>query len=364
MTSAAEKVFFHALASWPRQTPARLRLLKSFPSWEEAWRAPLPDLLNAGLDGEIASDLAAFRRGFESEEEFAKLEAEGISFLLPGEKNFPKRLEEIDAPPAFLFAKGEILPRDAIALAVVGSRAVSEYGRRAVEKLVEPIAAAGVTIVSGLALGTDALAHEAALAAGGRTLAFLANGLDSIHPATNRRLAEKILKTGSGALLSEKPLGGKPEPHDFPIRNRLIAGSALGTLVIEAAEKSGSLITARLALDAGREVFAVPGSIFSKTSGGTNLLLKTSAARPVSSAEEILDALKVDARARQVEFSAALPEDPLEKKVFAELGEEPRPADEIARATGIPSAQVAAALTMMEMRGQAKAFGGGRWARG
>ena len=218
-----------------------------------------------------------------------RLDTTGIKAVTQIDSGYPSNLKHIYDPPVVIYMKGKFIQDDALGLAVVGTRGATPYGIAVTEKFAGALARAGITIISGLALGIDTAAHQSALKAAGRTVAVLGSGVDIIYPTSNRRLAERVADTG--VLLSEYPPGTEPERGHFPRRNRIIAGLALGVLVTEAPAKSGALITASLALDYGREVFVVPGSILSAKSEGTNSLLKQGS-NPVTCAEDILSGME------------------------------------------------------------------------
>jgi len=243
-------------------------------------------------------------------------------------------------------------------LAVVGSRKFSSYGKMAAEKIIGILSQNNLTITSGLALGIDAIAHLTALEAGGRTIAVLGSGLDkeNIYPSANRYLADKIISSG-GTIISEFPIGTPPLKHNFPQRNRLIAGISIGTLVIEADEKSGALITARYALEQNREVFAVPGSIFSNQSRGTNKLIKQGAI-PITAAEDIIEALNLAQATGPIDKKNIVPQTPEEEKIFLQLSHEPMHIDELMRLTKLDTSKINSTLTIMEMKGLVKNLGG------
>ena len=201
---------------------------------------------------------------------------------------YPSQLKEIDTPPLLLYIRGELTPEDALSISLVGSRDAKDYGRKVSYRLSYQLAQRGLTVVSGLARGIDTSAHRGALEAGGRTIAVMGSGLSFVYPATNRDLAEKI--TESGALISEFPMETKPKPNNFPRRNRIISGLTLGTVVVEASNRSGALITARLAGEQGREVFAVPGEIFSELSTGTHRLINNGA-KLINTVDDLLNEL-------------------------------------------------------------------------
>jgi DNA processing protein len=264
-------------------------------------------------------------------------------------------LRELVNGPPLLYVRGTLAENDRWAMAVVGTRGATTYGRDATRKLVGDLVAAGVTVVSGLALGIDAVAHEAALKAGGRTLAVLGSGVDQIYPTTNRRLGEAL--TGQGALISEYPLGTIPVPTNFPPRNRIISGLALGVLVVEAAARSGALITVQFALEQGRDVFAVPGSIFSTKSEGPHGLIRDGATI-VTRADDVLEALNMQNAVEQQAIAAAVPETPEEIALLRLVEAEPRHIDAISRDSTLAPPVVSATLAMLELKGLVKQVGG------
>lgn len=287
--------------------------------------------------------------------------AAAIGAVVLEEENYPALLKRIHKPPEKLFYRGSLEIFSRSCLAIVGARKISVYGTQAAGRIVKPLARTGLGIISGLAFGIDALAHSLALEENGLTAAVLGCGLDTIYPATHRRLAEDIIKKG-GCLISEFPPGVPAFKTNFPRRNRLIAGLALGTLVIEAAERSGSLITARHALAENREVMAVPGSIFTATSAGTNGLIKLGA-QVVTSAEDVIAILKLDlpplshASVVSAQLSAS------EGEILKHLSHEPRHIDEIAAALQLDIRSINSRLTIMEMAGLVKNTGNLRYIR-
>jgi len=332
--------------------PARLaRLIERCGSAEAAWRADAFDMAAAGLDARSSAALAVAQRELDLDAELARVAAAGANLLTVEDAAYPRLLRAAPAPPPLLYLRGALLPTDEWAVAVVGTRTPTSYGREATLRIVRDLAEAGVTVVSGMALGIDGAAHQAALEAGGRTLAVLGSGVDQPYPGRHRRLAEQI--AAQGAIISDYPLGTVPAPANFPPRNRIIAGLSLGTVVVEAGERSGSLITVEFALDQGRDVFAVPGHIFSRQSAGAHRLIRAGA-QLVTSAEEILAALDLDAASAQREARAELPADPAEARVYELLGYEPCHADELARAARLSAAEAAAALAMLELKGMAR----------
>ncbi len=330
---------------------------------ETAWSASAGELRQAGLDMQIAEEFIAHRQKINPEQEWEKLRQENINVLTIKSIGYPKLLKEIyDAPP-LLYYRGELRKNINFSLSVVGSRKYSAYGQRAAEKLSAELSQAGIAIVSGLALGIDTLAHLSCLKAGGYTISVLGSGLDrqNIYPSSNRYLADKIIKE-NGLILSEFPCGTPPLRHHFPRRNRIISGLTLGTLVIEAGEKSGALITARYALEQNREVFAVPGGIFSPNSEGTNNLIK-SGARAVCSAGDILESLSLDAAniKTAVASQKIIPESSEEKIILENLTREPTHINQLNRTTQLDTNVINATLLTMELKGYIKNLGGGNY---
>ncbi len=242
----------------------------------------------------------------------------------------------------------------------MGTRNVSAYGREVAETLSRDLAANRLTIVSGLARGVDGAAHQAALKAGGRTVAVLGSGVDVIYPPEHRRLAQQISE--NGAVISEYPLGTQPDAMNFPPRNRIISGLSLGVVVVEADEKSGALITTTYAAEQGRDVFAVPGGIFSRTSRGTNKLIQDGA-KLVTCATDILEELNLEMVAKRAEAQLALPDDDAERNVLQTLTRDPMPIDDVIRRTNLPASVVAGALAMLELKGLARLADGAQYTR-
>ena len=256
-----ERAYWVALTMVSQIGPARMmRLLERFGEAQAAWRASPLDLAGAGLDRRAIESLATLRQTLDPAVEWRRIEAAGAQVLTLDDPSYPSRLRQIaDAPPV-LYVKGDLIDADDWSIAVVGTRRSTPYGRQATERIVGDIAAAGVIVVSGLARGIDTWAHKAALARGGRTIAVLGSGVDRIYPDENRALASQIAE--HGAIISEFPIGTQPDAMNFPRRNRIVSGLTRGTLIVEADYKSGAMHTANYAAEQGRDVFAVPGSIF------------------------------------------------------------------------------------------------------
>ena len=354
--------YWLALNRVPGLGTQRFRLLMArFPSLEEAWRASASDLEAAGLDRRTVAAILECRARISPEEEREKLEQAGVSAFTLRDAAYPPRLKEIYDPPPVLYIRGALLPVDERSVAVVGTRKATAYGREAASTLAGDLARHGVTIVSGLARGIDAVAHRAALEAGGRTIAVLANGLDIVYPPEHRGLSAEV--EAHGALLSEHPLGTRPDASHFPRRNRILSGMTLGTLVVEAGEVSGALWTVSHALEQDREVFCVPGSIFSPASVGANRLIQEGA-KLVMSYVDILEELNLTSVARQLEMPAiVVPASDAESALLGQLSHEPVHIDDIQRRTGLPISTVSGALALMELKGLARQVGGMHYIR-
>lgn len=284
------------------------------------------------------------------EKEWQKLEKEKIKFITKDEKEYPPLLREIPNPPLGIYVKGEI-KKDEKYLAVVGSRKASNYGKMALEEILPPLLDDFV-VVSGFAKGIDALSHKISLSFKKRTIAVLGAGLDICYPKEHKKLFKEIEK--NGALISEYPLGTKPFSFNFPLRNRIIAGISLGVLVVEAKEKSGSLITANFALDFGREIFAIPGSIFSQNTKGTHKLIKEGA-KLVEKGEDILEAF--DIKKAIIKEKEIKPKNEEEKKILDLLKESPLTFDEIFKKTKIEVSKLNSTLLLMEIEKKIKKSG-------
>jgi DNA processing protein len=298
---------------------------------------------------------------FDPEEHERELKKRSIRFLCIEDDDYPAKLREIADPPPFLYSRGDLFILEESCIALVGKREMSLYGQRVVEEFVPPFVQAGFVTVSGLALGIDAAVAEETLRAGGKTVAVLGNGLASVFPASNARLADKIVD-GGGLILSEFPLDTKPDKFTFPSRNRIIAGLSLGTVVLEAGEGSGALITADLALDYGREVFAVPGQIFDPNYVGCHQILSRGQAKLVTSAATVLQELGV-VTPEAGKKSLFEPEYREEQVLWKALTTMPQTVDDLVGRTGLAPAAAGSTLTMMELAGVAKNMGDGRWVR-
>ena len=325
-----------------------------FASLEAAWQAAPADLKQSGLDSGSIHAVTSWRPKISLEAEMEKLDRYGVKVLTCHDSDYPSRLKEIYDYPPLLYIRGCLLPEDEWCLAVVGTRRATVYGRQVTEEIVADLARSRITIVSGLAKGIDSIAHHSALEAGGRSIAIFACGLDIVYPSENANLAHRIIQ--QGAVISEYPLGTRPKAENFPRRNRIMSGLSLGVLIIEAGETSGAMITARLALEQNREVFAIPGSILSPASRGTNHLIQEGA-KLVRDYTDILEELNLMAVARQIEMKEVLPSSDTESLLLKQLCAEPTHIDEVCRSSGLPISTVSSTLAMMELKGLVKQVG-------
>ncbi len=336
-------------------------LLGAFGSLEKAWGASDNDLQRLGLEQRAIQSLNDVRGSFDLDGYAQRVEKAGVTVLTWQDAGYPDLLREIPAAPPLIFVRGGLEPVDRWAVAVVGTRRLSAYGRQVTRDLVAGLARNGITIVSGLARGIDAVAHRTALEEGGRTIAVLACGIDKVYPPEHRELAHEIAD-GRGAIVSDYPFGADPDSNHFPARNRIISGLSLGVLVIEAGEKSGALITSRFALEQNREVFAVPGNINSPVSVGTNRLIQQSG-KLVMRVEDILEELNLKMVAEQAIAQVVLPETAEEAALIAQLSSQPVHVDDLRRLTGLPSSLISSTLTIMELKGMVQQVGGMNYVR-
>lgn len=299
---------------------------------------------------------------FDSQKEQSRLNEKKIRFCSIEDDDYPSKLREIADPPIFLSYIGDLSILHHPCIGVVGTRGMSSYGRRITEAFVPMFARSGCVTVSGLALGVDSAVAKDTIDAGGATVAVVGHGLSSIYPRINTRLAEKIVTHG-GLLVSEYPMDLEPDVYTFPARNRIIAGLSMGTLVVEAPHNSGAIITAQLALEYGRDVFAVPGSAFDDNMEGCHRLIECGHARLVIKPEDVLAELGILHRAEDVEQQLFLPESDQQASIYKVLSGMPQSVDDIAVRSALSVASVATALTLMELAGAARNVGGGQWVR-
>jgi DNA processing protein len=371
------KIYLAALAAFRKFGPRRLEKLRNFfPNWESAFNSSFSELRAAGIEEIIAEEFLVERKKINPTELEKNLRDEEIKIISFSDLEYPKNLKQISDPPALLYLRGELrlnLPL----LAIVGARKNTPYGERAINSLIPPLVTKNIGIVSGLALGTDALAHEKTLNCGGYTIAVLGTGIDrkTVYPFSNQNLSERIISAG-GALISEFPPKTAPLRQNFPLRNRIITGLAQGVLVVEAGLKSGSLITAQIALDENREILAVPGNIFSSQSIGTNNLIKQGA-KTVLTADDILEIFglaeeSLPAKTSQdklpfnntptgktafasADWSGLSPE---ERTILLNLSSEPTNADELKDSAKLDIRIINSTLSILEIKGLVRNIGG------
>lgn len=334
-------------------------LLKHFKTLKKFWEADEKSINNLGVDVKTRESIIDFRNKVNPKVYLEKVYSQGIKVLSLADRGYPANLRSISDAPPVLYFKGEIIPQDDLAIAVVGARYATTYGRQVTEKLVRELAMSGLTVISGLARGIDSFAHKAAIEAGGRTIAVLGCGVDLIYPPENKKLAEEIIK--NGAIVSEFPLGFPAVPSNFPARNRIVSGLSLGVLVTEGAIDSGSLITAGQAAEQGREVFAVPGPINSKMSEGTNKLIKEGV-HPTTESADILEILDIQRKTAQIKSQTlGKPKDKTQAKILETLENGNLHIDKIVQDSGIKIEDVSSALGQMELIGFVKNYGSGIW---
>lgn len=335
--------------------PARLAaLLGAYGSAEAAWHASPDGLAAAGLDQRSLNNLVRARQEIDLDEEWSRVNNAGVRVLTWEDEDYPSNLSSLESRPPLLYVRGQLREEDVWSVAIVGTRRASMYGREVAGQLASELARAGVTVVSGLALGIDTIAHRAALDAGHRTIAVLGSGVDQIYPPENRGLAARIAE--SGAIISEYPLGTRPEANNFPPRNRVISGLSKAVAIVEAPRRSGALITARFAAEQGRDVFAVPGNILNPGSAGCNELIQNGA-MPLLRPQDVLDQLNLEHQVEVYHQQRLIPADPLEAQLLEQLSTEPTHVDDIVRNSTMSSPQVASLLTMLELKGMVRQVG-------
>ena len=364
--------YWVALSGIPQLGAARFRRLESyFNSLKDAWEAGTTQLREAGLDARTAQEVVEGRPKTDPDNLMDTLYRAGVKVANWNGAHYPARLKEIHDPPPVLYFLGELIPEDESSVAIVGTRNPTSYGREAASMLSRDLAQVGITVVSGLALGIDGVAHRAALECGGRTIAVVAGGLDSVYPREHTGLFHQICK--QGAVISEHPLGVRPDSRNFPRRNRLISGMTLGTVVVEAGEGSGTRWTVQQALEQDREVFCVPGSIFSPASRFTNRMIKEGA-KLVADYTDVLEELNLPEVSATIgvpgggQASFEKPDtnkegekgeelDAGESELVAWLSGAPVHVDDLCRRTGLPIATITSMLTLLEIKGRVSQVG-------
>ena len=341
----------------PQIGPAKVQRLRDrFGDLKTAWQASHFELATAGLDKRAYDSLLETREKIDLDAELEKIARANVRVLTLDDSAYPRLLKNIPNPPYVLYVKGEIISDDDWAIAVVGTRRASAYGKEVTRRIVTDLARNHMTIVSGLARGIDGEAHRAALEAKGRTLAVLGCGVDVIYPAEHQSLAQQVAE--HGALISEYPLGTKPDARNFPSRNRIISGLSLGTLIVEGDESTGARITIEDALEQGRETFAVPGNIYNREARGTNKMIQRGEVKLITCAMDILEELNLSMVEQQQQVQLALPENENEAALLKHLSAEPTHIDDLGRQTEMPIATVSSTLTMMELKGLVRQVGG------
>ncbi len=341
--------------------PVKTRaLLDHFGDLKAAWGASPTELQSCGLDRRAVQNLVEARSQIDLQREVTKLERHRVRLKTWDDDDYPARLREIEDPPPVLYMRGSLESVDDFAVSVVGTRRATAYGKEVARQLTTELARNRITVISGMARGIDLAAHQAALDAGGRTVAVLGCGVDIVYPPEARRISEQIAE--QGAIVSDYPLGTQADARNFPPRSRIISGMSLGTVVVEADFESGALITASFALEQGREVFAVPGNIYSKSSRGTNRLVQQGA-KLVTGVDDILEELNLQRVTEQQETRAALPADETERTVWNALSLEPVHIDDLRRALDMPVSTLSSTLILMELKGLARHVGGMNYIR-
>ena len=347
--------YWIAFSRVPTVGRVRIGLLEErFGSLKAAWEASTSELGASGLTPGVVNAIEQVRRVIEPERELELVRNANVTVLTWHDSDYPRAFRNIDDPPPILFARGTLQPDDEVRVTVVGTRNPTVYGKEVTRQLSGELAESGITVVSGLARGIDGVAHDAALKGGGRTIAVIGSGLDVVYPPEHRSLFERIVE--NGAVLSEYPIGSKPEARHFPRRNRLLSGLALGVLVVEAPRDSGARSTVEFALEQNRDVLCVPGSIHSPASELTNWLIQQGA-KLVMRVEDVLEELHIGSAPRQQplpDFSADTDE---EARLLEALTHEPQHIDELSRSTGIPITQASSMLAVMEIKGSALQVG-------
>lgn len=358
-----DTIFLHCLSKIPGVGAEKLRkIIAHFESAEAAWHASAENFLHSGISEKLVATLVEARKNIRPDQEFEKLAASNIRLIPFDSDDYPALLAEIPNPPHLLYLRGRIEVNRRPFLTVVGTRKPSEYGLGIAREFARELAKSGITVVSGLAFGIDQEAHKGALEGGGDTIAVLGNGLDddSISPRTHLNLAHAIER--QGALLSDYPPGTEAAEHTFPARNRIMAGMSLGTIVVEASEKSGTIITANLALDFNRDVFAVPGSIHAEGSRGPHALIRNGATL-IASLADILDALPlVREREHQKEMSESPEKEPEnlssdEERLLKILGSDTIHIDALVKRSTLGTSSALSSLAFLEMKGLIKNVG-------
>lgn len=353
-----EKDFLISLSTFVPFGPMRLSLLKKyFGSYEKAWKAEKQELITIGLRQDLVTNFSNHRGKFKYDEYCKNLEKKEIKVVTIFDDIYPENLKDLPNMPMVLYVLGDLKSCDVNAVAIVGTRKSTTYGREVAEIFASGLSEVGVTIVSGLALGIDSAAHRGALEVKGRTIAVIGSGLDIIYPASNMQLAREIAK-GHGAVISEYPLGYPALRTNFPSRNRIISGLSKAVIVVEGAQKSGTLLTASAAAEQGRTVFAVPGQITSPMSEAPHYLIQNGA-KIAFGPKDILDEMDLQMQVDHKALEKVMPEDELEKLILTILENEEKHIDEIVREVKKEMSDISSKLSIMQIKGMVKGMGEG-----
>lgn len=335
--------------------PVRFQtLINHFGDAQSVWEASPSEIRTLKIPEKVIKTFLKIRASIDIQQLLSEYQSKNITILTWDDDDYPQRLRNISSSPPVLYLQGDLRSEDRWAVGVVGTRKVTQYGARVAEEICSTLARQGITIISGMARGVDTIAHRAALDVGGRTLAILGCGVDRIYPSENHALAHEIVK--NGAMISDYAPGTPPDGSNFPPRNRIISGLSIATIIIEAGEKSGALITARYAVEQGKDVFAVPGQIFAPLNKGTNRLIQNGA-HPLLRAQDVLDILDLKMISNKNEIQTVLPGDAFEVTLYDALKYEPLHIDEIKNKVNLPISKVSSTLTMMELKGIVKQVG-------
>lgn len=356
-----ERAYWLALKQLPNVGPARIRtLLERFGTIANLWQASEAEIRRA-VDGKLRDHLLVSRRELDVAELYQRTTAGDVRIACWTDPDYPQLLAEIPAPPPILYYRGALIEPDTTAVAIVGTRRVTAYGREMAHRLAFDLAKAGVTIVSGMALGVDGIAHRAALEAGGRTIAVLGSGIDVLYPWQHRDLAKRIEQ--QGAIVSDYPPGTKPDRFNFPPRNRIISGLSLGVVVVEAPEKSGALITVDFAAEQGRDAFAVPGPVHAPASAGCLRIIRDGATM-VRSADDVLEDLHLRRGVAEPDpVQSTLPLSDDERRLLSVLTGEAQHIDDIAAKVNRSVSEVSGMLMMLQLQGVVRDAGSQFYAR-
>ncbi|GAW94332.1 DNA-processing protein DprA [Calderihabitans maritimus] len=345
-----KNIYWLALIQTPMVGPRTLlKLVRHLGNPQRVWEANRKELEQVPeIPPAVVENIVVRRRSLDLQREWDRLQEYQVRLITIDDEDYPVNLKRIYDPPPVLFVKGTIKKEDEQAIAIVGSRRATAYGRKVAQKLAQELVLNGFCVVSGMARGIDTCAHQGALQGGGRTIAVLGSGINVVYPRENDQLMESISE--NGAVISEFPLDTQPEPGNFPVRNRIISGLAWGTLVVEATERSGSLITVDFALEQGRDVFAVPGPITSPCSKGTNNLIKQGA-KLVETVADILEEYGIKPFFSGEDRKGNISLDKIEKEVLQLVSSEPVHVDELQKLTGLSISRLNSILMFLELKG-------------